>query len=543
MRMLRGGRHVSQRGLHAVGWSVYYPGTRSLRGYEVFELLLPLNPALSYGLPLLGALCFLAVGLLGTRLPFVKGLASGFLVGGALLSLCFYAGLHLSRGEYLNAYEFYHYYLGSKYAPELGYGNLYNATVVAQVELGHTPLPSRVRSLETGRMIPVAGVLAEKEIYRDAFSPVRWENFKGDVDFFWQRFESKALWQRMLQDKGYNPPPIWTMIGGSLANAVPVENLRAMMALASLDGLLMLAAALAVWWAFGHHGALLLIILVYSHYLNSHFTLKAAFLRLDWLAALILALCAMKKERPGLAGGLTAFAAGVRVFPVFFAFGPLLLFLGRYVWKRQWDSEYRPFVYHFFQTGAILFVASLLYSGGYQVWLEFWDKIIRHSGDLSGWRMGLKYVFLWSADGAPVSGLRAAEHLETYKLYYRLLQGALLALWVAALVNQRKEHVYALGLLPFFILTDATYYYYVVVALPFLYFLTPAPRAWAMIGVLALFAMSAAGHWLFSEYDRGYITFFYLSLMMLAICLWMALGAGIRAWQYGRGAEKAPHPQ
>jgi len=61
-----------------------------------------------------------------------RGMLVAVLVLLAALALWNYVGMGAFRyGRYLNAYEFYHYYMGSKYAREIGYTNLYNASVVA----------------------------------------------------------------------------------------------------------------------------------------------------------------------------------------------------------------------------------------------------------------------------------------------------------------------------------------------------------------------------------------------------------------------------
>ena len=52
-----------------------------------------------------------------------------------------------------------------------------------------------------------------------------------------------------------------------------------------------------------------------------------AFLRQDWLAAVGVAVCLLKRKHFGLAGGLIAYATMVRVFPGGFLVGPTVVFL------------------------------------------------------------------------------------------------------------------------------------------------------------------------------------------------------------------------
>ena len=62
------------------------------------------------------------------------------------------------RGEgFVNYHEHFHYYLGGKYFPELGYDGLYAASIAAERETqSQTDLPRTVRDLRTNRVVPTA---------------------------------------------------------------------------------------------------------------------------------------------------------------------------------------------------------------------------------------------------------------------------------------------------------------------------------------------------------------------------------------------------
>ena len=47
---------------------------------------------------------------------------------------------------FIHYYEFYHYYLGAKYAPELGYTRLYECTVAAEDEYRAPRAAARARA-------------------------------------------------------------------------------------------------------------------------------------------------------------------------------------------------------------------------------------------------------------------------------------------------------------------------------------------------------------------------------------------------------------
>ena len=66
-----------------------------------------------------------------------RGMVLALLVASAAFSVVAYNNFFAFHyGGYLNAYEFYHYYLGSKYSSEIGYFDLYGATVAADMESG-----------------------------------------------------------------------------------------------------------------------------------------------------------------------------------------------------------------------------------------------------------------------------------------------------------------------------------------------------------------------------------------------------------------------
>lgn len=76
-------------------------------------------------------------------------------------------------GRYVNGWEFFHYYLGSKYQPELGYTRLYAAALVADVETGRkfTHEKDAIRNLANGGCVQVDDVLKDRDDIVSRFSP------------------------------------------------------------------------------------------------------------------------------------------------------------------------------------------------------------------------------------------------------------------------------------------------------------------------------------------------------------------------------------
>ena len=128
-----------------------------------------------------------------------------------MLALYDFTSFYWATGKHFNAYEFYHYYLGAKYAPELGYAGLYRATFVADVENGNS-----AKGLEHSRSGYAAvgsgrgGAEGEGRDHEPG-PESRWTEFRHDVAFF-RKALGTGLFNRVLTDKGYNATPVWGVL-------------------------------------------------------------------------------------------------------------------------------------------------------------------------------------------------------------------------------------------------------------------------------------------------------------------------------------------
>jgi hypothetical protein len=230
-------------------------------------------------------------------------------------------------GGFVNPHEFFHYYLGSKYAAEIGYFDLYNAALVADAETGlmFRPADGRIRDLATYGEISVARVLADAPRVKAAFSAERWREWLKDVSYFKRRLRGQQ-WNEVLLDQGYNATPVWSMlVGALLSGRIDTDEPSGMTFLALLDVALLAAAAGCVAWAFGIWPSLLMVVFLASSYLMAHVHMKGAFLRTDFVVSLVVAMCLLRKGRHGWAGALVGYSTLARVFPAIFLFGPLVL--------------------------------------------------------------------------------------------------------------------------------------------------------------------------------------------------------------------------
>lgn len=260
----------------------------------------------------------------GEYADFLKGLLTAALIPLAFLAAGNYVDWGKFRhGTYFNAYEFYHYYIGTKYAPEVGYSHMYNASLVADGETGggYKPGNGTLRDLSNGVHTKTEVMLKRKDEFRALFSEARWQEFLKDIRFFKSEL-SPSRWSGILSDKGYNGTPYWTMwVGGLLSERVDTANRSAMMGLALLDPLLITLALLCVWRAFGLRPMLLMMVLIGTSYVMRFSHMKGAFLRTDFAMSLVIAVCMLKLQHFRTAGALMMYAALARVFPAVFFFG------------------------------------------------------------------------------------------------------------------------------------------------------------------------------------------------------------------------------
>ncbi len=254
-----------------------------------------------------------------------RGFLAALLVATALLAVENYRATDYFRyNTYLNAYEFFHYYLGSKYQGELGSTRLYSAALVADNETGlkwkHSS--GTIRDLATGTYVKADDILGNPGAVKKYFTPERWETFKKDVVWFKTRMVD-SRWAGVLRDKGYNGTPVWGMVVGTLfTNRVPTDSGGGMMFLAMLDPLLLLLAFAAVVWAFGPRAAFFMVVLLGTHYMMKWWHMKGALLRTDYAVCMLFCACFLKKRWYAAAGMFLAWSALSRIFPAVLLLGP-----------------------------------------------------------------------------------------------------------------------------------------------------------------------------------------------------------------------------
>ncbi|APR76950.1 Hypothetical protein A7982_02297 [Minicystis rosea] len=409
------------------------------------------------------------------------------------------------RGEHIGYWDIYHHYLGAKYAPELGYDKLYGATLAADDD-GPRMFASldRVRDLRTQRYLPPRALLARRDHFTSGFTPARWAAFRRDVEWF-QAHIDRNVWPLVLTDRGYHPTPSWDRLAGLIASRVPLDAPGAMLALVLPDQLLLLAACAALLWAYGPITLGLFLVAWGANPL--HLTpLKGAFLRMDWLAALLVSIAAYRRRRHALAGACLGYAALMRVFPVVFLGGVLVRAAVSLFATRRLAPRDARFLGAFAATSVVLFA----FGGGLDRWHDFAVTIGLHAHVVSQQRSGLEYLV----------------GLDRPLLYWPA--AALMAVgFILAARRMTRPRLLPAGLVLMFTFVSAASYYYVVACLLVLCFHRRGTTAdtWGLSALYAAFAIFAVAAIVHGSALAGSLSFLW-SLLLLGlslVLLWSAM--------------------
>jgi hypothetical protein len=374
---------------------------------------------------------------------------------------------------YVHHWETFHYVLGSKYFPELGYDGLYAASVAAEQEThpGHRPL-RYVRDLRTNEVVPRTRLTGEMRRLRSHFTDERWEAFKHDNAYFIDRTASNPDYMRKIRvDHGYNPSPFWTYVGRLFDAHVPITH-PFIQAITCVDPLLVALMFLVVFRTYGMRIGCISLIIFGLGYPWRFYWVGGAFLRYDWLAATVTGVCALKKERYAVAGVLLAYGALVRVFPVLFLFG-----LGVVALRALIRKESRGWIFRFAAGYAAMIALGVLAGStvghGFAAWPEFIENSKMHTATWLTNNVGLQNIFLYGpdtylrrlVDGSlpePFSPWHAHLTYLRHQLMPLLVvaMGAMLALTGAAAWRSTPSEAAVLGLVPCFSLLLLTCYYW-----------------------------------------------------------------------------------
>lgn len=414
---------------------------------------------------------------------------------GTLTLLCVASFCNYSRyetsyvwKERIDAYDLVHYYLNAKYFDELGYFELYPAVLLAHIEEGldpSRPMPMQIQfqNADDYYFVSTQEFMGDSEEHariRGLFGddPTRWMQFRHDFIYIQRDVIgfTRDTWVQMLNDHGFNGAPSWLLLAHPLASAVPVEQIKL---LGYIDAVWLIAAVGLVWWAFGFTGAGFTFIFLLTTYSTRWPTITWAFGRYDYVSALIIAVCLLKKSRHWWAGGFAAIAASLRVFPAVWLWAPGFKGVYELVRYRRVNRRLLGLAAAFALVHLALWGGVVAKWGTEPIETHFHNMFAHTTEDnLSSMREGFAlataYTPTEAAQGVSyVLGGDQPDHpsrmnqdrRERVKDHkpVRNVVAILLVLALGWAMRRKPDHEgFALGFIPFFLLATASYYYYVV---------------------------------------------------------------------------------
>ncbi len=322
----------------------------------------------------------------------------------------------LHFGNFIHTWDTYHYYIGSKYFPELRYDRLYECTAIADAESGLRAVVEKrsFTDLRTNALVKARAILANPQECKQHFTLERWEDFKHDVGWFRSRVPRK--WEMIQHDHGYNATPVWHLAGHALSNLSRASTAQVML-LTLLDPLYLLLMIGLIYWAFGWRTSALALLVFGTCFPSKFFWTGGAFLRHDWLFFLVACICWLKKGRPLLAGLAIAYATTLRIFPGLVLIGPLLAAIEIFRRERRLDRTYLRLFAGAALGVAVLLPASYALSGGWETYQRFAQNTAKHASTPLTNHMGLRTVLSYrpSTIGAVLRDPRAEDPWKSFR--------------------------------------------------------------------------------------------------------------------------------
>ncbi len=378
-------------------------------------------------------------------------------------------------GHFVHYHDVYHYYMGSKYANELGYDGLYAATHRALVEndSSFSGKISLVKNLRTYERESAAISLQRSDSISRGFPEARWREFKQDVLFFQSKIPPDS-WRPLLLDHGNNATPFWTLVGSSFTAQLPLNDLTLHL-LASLDPLLIAAMLLLILYTFGLKTCLLFAIFFFANFFAPFDITGGAFLRQLWLALLVAFVCFFKKGKMIAAGLSLAVSALARVFPLVFVLLPAVLLVRHLIRERTLHRGYTRLLAAF-ACSAVLLGGLTLWTEGLASWKDWYGKVSTHNSGFYINQISMRNLFTVSPttalemstpDWDEALWLRDRETREAQSRNSLRAVRAIMLVLLIVLMATRQAPETSLAFLSFtpFILFYPANYYCVVLAI------------------------------------------------------------------------------
>ena len=456
-------------------------------------------------------------------------------------------------GGLINAWEQYHFFLGSKYLPELRYDGLYDATVAAMADRYHVPKGTTVRDLTTFELRPAHASHESVEAARSRFTPERWQEFGSEVVVF---FRTLGLpFERVICDHGNTGSPSWAALARLLTDRASA-NVRTLSWLSFVDVALLIALAAAIVRSFGPR-VLCIAMSIALLVPNAYDFLGGSILRLDWLIALGAAACLLELKRHRAAAVFLAYAIASKPFCALFAVS-----LGAHYAVSWWRARRpaRPQLELVAWTAAALVVIVALSAaalGGPSIWFEYGARI--HLNLLEKYyaiNYSLRDVFLQLAHEGPRAALdwtpeKVAASLPDvnigdFTVSFALARAAMLALLVFV-ISRHDDEVFAFGMGAFFVYVVfvTNMYYWQMLLLPAIAFARGYRRDWRKLVYLLACCLFLAVAYLFARsgsapHLEGFVGSWMLALFCVVMIVAEAIAVAVQRRRLARANLSPP---
>jgi hypothetical protein len=370
---------------------------------------------------------------------------------------------------------------------------------------------------------------------------------------FFRNSANLQYWNDMQKDHGYNPPPVWTLMGHFWGLVHPATD-GYLIFLALFDVALFAGLFTAIYWAFGWRVFSVAAIFWGCQLPAEYFWTGGAFLRQDWLFFLVLSACFLRKRFWFWAGAAFAYSTLLRIFPGLLVAGFLIVW-GTYIYKKKSIAPHHLRVAVGGIVASVVLFGASVGMAGTRAWPEFFHHIMVHNNTPLTNNMGLPTILAHSYAGR-MEFVRNEKHLDAFDDWkqmrssrlkaFRPLQAVLLlavGFLLVKVVSKRKSQwiALALSLVVFVGVLEVTCYYYSIFILAAVLSRHRRDVEQWILAVAGISQLLAVNHYISYFYDDRYTAqsvLFCLFAVTLLVAYWPAQKKTAKAPEVAPKTEK-----
>ncbi len=392
----------------------------------------------------------------------------------AVLSVLAYYNWGKFHGNFFShRWEHFHYTLNSKYFSELGYYGLYAASLEAQVQVApRIPINRNIRDLHTYNVVHKDSLNEFRKEIVTKFTADRWKSFLRDHRYFLKNIDVEHF-SKIRLDHGFNATPTWIFTARLFTGFLDITQ-SSIGFLSSLDLILLALMFLIIYKTYGSRILLFSLIIFGLGYSGRYFWVGGAFLRQTWLVSLVIGACMFKQKRYGISGGLLAYSAMLRIFPILFLFPLGVVALSSFVNKKI-PNWFTRFTIGFLISLILCFGSGTLVGRGPGVWQEFVKNISRHSDTWLNNNVGFQLALLygpktytrelvdWNLKEPWENWMKMmSEQKDKFRIPIALASIIFLFILGAAVWKSEGDGAIIMGMITVFIMVSPTNYYWLM---------------------------------------------------------------------------------